>query len=78
MESNQDTVIIGVSMVNDERNKVPRESTFDTSGKIYDESSESVIDALLRIFDAGNNDTVETNFNIVEEMSNDKASKSKD
>ena len=36
MESNQDTVIIGVSMVNDERNKVPRESAFDTSEKTYD------------------------------------------
>ena len=63
MESNQDTVIIGVSMVNDERNKVPRESTFDTSEKTYDESSESVIDALLKILDTDNNDSIETDFN---------------
>ena len=48
MKSNQDKVIM-----ENERNKVLKESIFDTSGKLHDESSESVIDALMRIFDAG-------------------------
>ena len=50
-------------MVNDKRNKVPRESTFDTSEKTYDKSSESVIGALLKILDTDNNDPEETDFN---------------
>ena len=60
---NQDTVLIGVSMVYDKRNKVPRESTFDTSEKTCDKSSKSVIDALLKIHDTDNDDSVETDFN---------------
>ena len=43
---------------------------------IYDENSESVINVLLRIFDNGNNASVETNFNTVENI--DKASQRKE
>ena len=71
MKPNQGTSIIGVNTMEDERNEVPREPTFDTSGIIYDENSESVIDALLRIFDTGNNVSVETNFTSVGNMSID-------
>ena len=42
-----------------ERHKFPRKSSFDASTDIYDESTESVFDALLRIFDDGN-DTFKT------------------
>ena len=69
LRTNQDNVNIGANKVEDERNKVTSESTIDPPGKLYDESSESVIDALLRIFDPGNKDLVETNFDTVENMS---------
>ena len=39
LKSNQDTCNIGLNLVENERNDVPRESTFDTSEKKYDESS---------------------------------------
>ena len=77
MKSNQDTGNIGVNIVEDERNKVSRESTFDTSRNMYDESTESVIDTLLRIFDTGNV-SAETDFNAVENTNNDKASQGKE
>ena len=51
---NQDTVSVGVNIMEDERNKFPRDPALDTSWTMYDESSESVLDALLRIFDDGN------------------------
>ena len=66
LKSNRDTGNIGLNIVENERNDVPGEPIFDTPEKIYDESSESVIDALLRIFDSGNNDSEETNFNTVD------------
>ena len=58
------TVNIGVHMVENESNKFPRtrRSALNASTDINDESTESVFNALLRIYDDGNG-TVETNFN---------------
>ena len=66
------TVNIGVHMVENESNKFPRtrRSALNASTDINDESTESVFDALLRIYDDGNG-TVETNFNTVERTSID-------
>ena len=67
----QDTASVDVNIVEDERNKFPRESALDTSWKMYDESSESVLDASMGIFDDGN-DSVKRSFNKVENLSTDK------
>ena len=44
-----DTLDFGFRKVKDERNKFPKNSTFDDSEDIYDESTESVFDTLVRI-----------------------------
>ena len=61
----QDTLNISVRKVADESYKILRKSTIDDSMDLYHESTETVFDALLSIFDDGNN-SIETNFNMVE------------
>ena len=73
----QDTINNGVGKVENERDRFQRKTTFDDSMDIYDESTESVFDALLRIFDSGN-DSVESNFNSVENMSSDNHTQTKE
>ena len=73
----QDTVSIGISIVEHKQNKFSRESAHDASWKIYDESSESVLDTLLRIFD-DSNESVETNFTSDEIASIDNDTQMKD
>ena len=66
-KANQDIVSIGVSIRANTRNKFSSEPW-----KMYDESSESVLDtSLRRIFDAGI-ETVETHFDTVDNLSIDK------
>ena len=52
LKPNQD--IAHADIAQDEKHKLPRKSTIDQATDVYDESSESVFDALLRIFDDGN------------------------
>ena len=62
----QDTASIAAA--EDKRHKISSNLAFDASTDLYDESTESVFDALLTIFHAGN-DMVKTNYETTENTS---------